>query len=68
MDSDEPEEVFDNANLERLLSKKLNEVDDEEEEDEDEDENRSHRDEDSNMGGTGEDGSQEEEKSQAEDG
>jgi len=69
MDSDEPEEVFENANLERLLFKKLNEVDDEEEEDEDEDENRSHREDESNMGGmTGEDGSAEEDKSQAEDG
>ena len=68
-DSDEPEEVFDNANLERLLFKKLNEVDDEEEEDEDEDENRSNSDMDDDMGGrTGEDGSAEEDKSQADEG
>ena len=64
MDSDEPDEVFDNANLERLLFKKLNEVDDEEEEDEDEDENRSNSEMDDDMGGrTGEDGSAEDEKS-----
>jgi len=69
IDSDEPDEVFENANLERLLFKKLNEVDDEEEEDEDEDENRSHSDMDDEMGGrTGEDGSAEEDKSQAEEG
>lgn len=69
MDDDEPEEVFDNANLERLLFKKLNEVDDEEEEDEDEDENRSHSDMDDDMGGrTGEDGSAEEDKSQENEG
>lgn len=69
MDSDEPEEVFENANLERLLFKKLNEVDDEEEEDEDEDENRSNSDMDDDMGGrTGEDGSAEEDKSQADEG
>lgn len=69
MDSDEPDEIFNDANLERLLFKKLNEVDDEEEEDEDEDENRSHSDMDDDMGGrTGEDGSAEEDKSQADEG
>ena len=69
MDSDEPDEVFDNANLERLLFKKLNEVDDEEEEDEDEDENRSNSDMDEDMGArTGEDGSAEEDKSENEGG
>lgn len=55
--------------MERLLFKKLNEVDDEEEEDEDEDENRSRSDRDSNMGGmTGDDMDGEEDKSQAEEG
>lgn len=69
-DSEEQEDVFDGANLERLLFKKLNEVDDEEEEDEDEDENRSNTDRDSAMGGgmTGDDHSGEEDKSQAEEG
>jgi hypothetical protein len=69
MDSDEPDEVYDNANLAALLFKKLNEVDDEDEEDEDEDENRSHREDESNMGGmTGDDHSAEEDKSQEGDG
>lgn len=55
--TDDQEEVYEGAVLERLLFKKLNEVDDEEEEDEDEDENRSHGEENSNMGGvTGGDG------------
>lgn len=41
IDSEEHEEVFDGASLERLLFKKINELDEEDEEDEDEDENRS---------------------------
>lgn len=69
-DSEEHDEVAEGANLERLLFKKLNEVDDEEEEDEDEDDNRSHSDRDSAMGGgmTSEDHSGEEDKSQADEG
>jgi hypothetical protein len=66
MDSEEQEESHKDANLERLLFKKLNEVDDEEEEDEDDDENRSRSDKDSNMGGVMDDEDAEEEKSEAE--
>ncbi len=66
MDDDEPEEIHhkDDLNLERLLFKKLDLVDDEEEEDEDDDENRSNTSKDSNLGGmTGEDNDGEEDKS-----
>jgi len=67
--AEEHEDAFEGANLERLLFKKLNEVDDEEEEDEDEDENRSQSDQNSAIGGmTGDDGSGEDEKSQADEG
>ena len=68
-DSDEENVVVEGANLERLLFKKLNEVDDEEEEDEDDDENRDDMDGDSNMGGmTADDNSGEEDRSDMEGG
>ena len=67
MEEDEHVEVLGDANLERLLFKKLNEVDDEEEEDEDEDEARSENEGSNGNGGIGGD-EDEEDKSQAEEG
>ena len=65
--ADEHEEALFDAQLERLLFKKLNEVDDEEEEDEDE--NRSHSNRDSAAGAmSGDNNSGDEEKSQGEGG
>merc|ERR1712060_10783 len=55
-ESEQEEENWTGANLERLLFKKLNEADDEDEEDEDEDENRDEMDRDDDMEGvTGDD-------------